>query len=181
MNWWPKRNNNNNTHIINYSDAVYIPPSRYGTFIFRDENSNNLKIISKRSNNFTSSDDLITKYKYTSPSMKSTKIRSYLNYNYESPVTYTNRGSKHPKLRINQPSLFSNSKSIEKSKTNYEPFTPLNSKQIKTFNRIMYLPKPKINNPVSENNELIENQKAYELPPVIKKNPAYSGIFVKHI
>ena len=28
-------------------------------------------------------------------------------------------------------------------KTSYEPFTPLNSKKINTFNRVMYLPTPK--------------------------------------
>jgi len=178
MNWWPKRRNNNK---LNYSDALYIPPSRYGTFIFRDEDSNKLKIINK-ANRFDLSEELITRFMHSSHPMKPIKTRSYLNYNYEAPMTNKNRSLKSVISDINQTTRFSNPTSTVNLQTNYEPFTPFNSKKIETFNRIMYLPTPKTNNPVSKNNEIeIANQNAYELPPVYKKNPAYSGIYVYFI
>ena len=138
MNW-------KNQNRLNYSNALYIPPSKYGTYVIADHINNSFKILTKNPSKI---------FNKVSSNLKAIKMKDYLNYNEDITSTNLNTVSKvnrftRDDLRIQKPKI-----------TNCEPFTRYDSKKINTFNRFIYLPAPKTtpdifvkhNTPVSKRN-----------------------------
>lgn len=122
-----------------YSKTIYIPPSKYGTYVIAD-NKNNIKIISKKTS--SSTNPLMNRYSNSAYSMKP-KTKAYLNYNDDILLSYNYRISTKPNGNSTKEDYNRQMSYKPVQKTSYEPFTPLNSKKINTFNRVMYLPTPK--------------------------------------
>jgi len=175
MNWSNKFNNKNNNNF-NFSRAIYIPPSKFGTYIYTN-NLNSIKIVkvahnnnnnNKHNNKFSHS---TFEFNNNNNMMKPNK-KSYLNYYDDIDYSYTHKTSYKSSATplmfnkaINQrmTTKNANNENLKTKTTNYEPFTNLNSRKINTFNRIMYLPTPK------ENRELLI-KKSISNEPIITNN-----------
>ncbi len=172
MNWSNKFNNKNNNNF-NFSRAIYIPPSKFGTYIYTN-NLNSIKIVkvahnnNKHNNKFSHS---TFEFNNNNNMMKPNK-KSYLNYYDDIDYSYTHKTSYKSSATplmfnkaINQrmTTKNANNDNLKTKTTNYEPFTNLNSRKINTFNRIMYLPTPK------ENRELLI-KKSISNEPIITNN-----------
>ena len=89
MNRWPKRTKNS---ALNYSNAIYIPPSRYGTLIYTNNTSNRIKIVSKKVNKLESTNELFIMPNQSHSHKPTVRTKSYLNYYHDMPTSYVNRG-----------------------------------------------------------------------------------------
>jgi hypothetical protein len=176
MNWSNKFNSKNNNNF-NFSRAIYIPPSKFGTYIYTN-NLNSIKIVkvthnnnnnNKHNNKFSHS---TFEFNNNNNTMKPNKKNNYLNYYDDIDYSYSHKTSyKSPATplmfnkAINQrmTTKNANNENLKTKTTNYEPFTNLNSRKINTFNRIMYLPTPK------ENRELLI-KKSINNEPIITNN-----------
>lgn len=128
--------NLNKKHKLNYSNAIYIPPSQYGTYVVAENNK--IKIFTKSSSN------QIFKKFLVNYNMKPLSMKDYLNYNSDNfLLTYINKASTSKQNRLAKDENNRMNTNLKPQISNYEPFNRYDSKKVNTFNRYMYLPAPK--------------------------------------